>query len=317
MAPLHSLAVRGVGRVVRTALSLVAALAVALGAGGIVEGADHRPGDATRPELTARADAEMAARLDALAEGLRALEGDVTRLGEAGRSALASLAARRVARLTATLTTGDALLARIEERHARLRADRASLPYAPSSDRISAATRARVEAVDRALATVGPLRRSWALLAGGTLPAVSLTTLLEQHDRSTFQATQLGTRTEYARAVAQLRSSLDMLARARRIRDALAKNADVSVLTQWLDRNRAYDTALHALYSELTRSGGRVTPRARTAFRDVQRAGRLLPPDTRALVVIMSDIAQGGLNQAVIAIEQARGSLAAATAAVH
>ena len=30
------------------------------------------------------------------------------------------------------------------------------------------------------------------------------------------------------------------------------------------------------------------------------------------MVVIMSDIAQGGLNQAVIAIEEARGSLAQA-----
>jgi hypothetical protein len=37
-----------------------------------------------------------------------------------------------------------------------------------------------------------------------------------------------------------------------------------------------------------------------------------LPGDTRGLVVIMVDIAQGGLNQAVISIEEARGSLAGA-----
>ena len=37
-----------------------------------------------------------------------------------------------------------------------------------------------------------------------------------------------------------------------------------------------------------------------------------LPGDTRALVVITSDIAQGGLNEAVIAIEEARGALAEA-----
>jgi hypothetical protein len=60
-----------------------------------------------------------------------------------------------------------------------------------------------------------------------------------------------------------------------------------------------------------------VTREVRRAFEAVERAQQSLPLDTRALVVIMSDIAQGGLNQAVISIEQARGGLAAATAALH
>jgi hypothetical protein len=50
----------------------------------------------------------------------------------------------------------------------------------------------------------------------------------------------------------------------------------------------------------------------RKAFAAEQAARRQLPSDTRALVVIMSDLARGGLNQAVIAIEEARGALAAA-----
>ena len=50
----------------------------------------------------------------------------------------------------------------------------------------------------------------------------------------------------------------------------------------------------------------------RKAFDLEQQARAQLPGDTRAMVVIMSDIAQGGLNQAVIAIEEARGSLAQA-----
>ena len=49
----------------------------------------------------------------------------------------------------------------------------------------------------------------------------------------------------------------------------------------------------------------------------VEKAKQLLPPDTRALIVIVGDLAQGGLNAAAIAIEQARGALAEAVAAVH
>ena len=36
---------------------------------------------------------------------------------------------------------------------------------------------------------------------------------------------------------------------------------------------------------------------------------RRCPPDARALVVILGDVARGGLNQAVIVIEEARGRL--------
>ena len=55
-----------------------------------------------------------------------------------------------------------------------------------------------------------------------------------------------------------------------------------------------------------------MTDRVRDAFAAEQAARAQLPSDTRGLVVIMSDIARGGLNQAVIAIEEARGALSAA-----
>jgi adenosylcobinamide amidohydrolase len=38
----------------------------------------------------------------------------------------------------------------------------------------------------------------------------------------------------------------------------------------------------------------------------------VLPPDTRGLVVIMADIGRGGMNGAVITIEEAKGKLSAA-----
>ncbi|MDQ3871762.1 MAG: hypothetical protein M3301_09135 [Chloroflexota bacterium] len=303
-------------RVIAAVRWLVAAVIIAFGAAGLVMGADHPPGEA-RPELTARADADMAGRLARVAVALEALEADVTRLGQVGRTALVHLSARSTERLNAALGDGDKLVAAIQARQAALRTQVRALPHGSGSERIGPATRARLRAVDDALGTVDPLPEYWERLVRGTLPAISLTGVLERHDRNTFAATQSGTLTRYREALQRLDASLRLLDEARRIRDRLANAADVSVLDQWLARNRRYDQALIALYRELAVSPTRVTTRARQAFAAVQRLQPLLPADTRALVVIMADIARGGLNQAVIGIEDARGRLAAASAAVH
>ena len=59
-----------------------------------------------------------------------------------------------------------------------------------------------------------------------------------------------------------------------------------------------------------------MTAAVRAAFAELRAAEAALPPDGRALVVIMSDVARGGLNQAVIGIEEAKGRLDAAGAAL-
>ena len=56
-------------------------------------------------------------------------------------------------------------------------------------------------------------------------------------------------------------------------------------------------------------SPARVTDAARSAAAREEAAKARLPKNTSALVVILDDIARGGLNQAVIAIEDARGRL--------
>ena len=76
-----------------------------------------------------------------------------------------------------------------------------------------------------------------------------------------------------------------------------------------LDRNADYDAAVRDLWDALRRSRGRVTDAVRTAAARERAAKERLPPDARALVVILGDVARGGLNQAVIAIEEARGEL--------
>ena len=53
-----------------------------------------------------------------------------------------------------------------------------------------------------------------------------------------------------------------------------------------------------------------MTAATRAAVKAEAAARAQLPPDTRALVVIMADIGRGGMNGAVIAIEEARATLA-------
>lgn len=296
---------------------LAAATLISLGAGGIVQGADQPAGDRTRPELTARGDRLMAAPMAALGDDLDLLQADVDRLGETGRDALIALADRDVARLSSLLAEGDGVLDRIELLAARVQVGQTALPFGAASDRISIATRGRVIAVQRALENVAPLGDTWQRLARGSVPAMELISVLEHHDRQTAAAALDGTRERYDRALAQLTVSLADLDRASAIRDRLANGADVRTLDDWLRRSRAYDAALVRLYRLLRASGGTLTPQAREQYRRVIRLQQELPFDTRAMVVIVSDIARGGLNQAVIAVEQARARLAAAVAAVH
>jgi hypothetical protein len=104
------------------------------------------------------------------------------------------------------------------------------------------------------------------------------------------------------------------IADAGHLRDQLAKTVDVSTLDEWLDRSHKYDVALRNLYTKLVASKGRVTPAVRVAMTEERKARDRLPPDTRGLVLIMAEIGRGGMNGAVIAIEQARGQLADALA---
>jgi hypothetical protein len=296
---------------------LVVAALISLGAGGVVASADHPATDEARPELTARGDARMAPGLAGIAAQLRELEPDVADLSDTGRRALISLSARDTDALARELVIGDGLVDRIDQQQTAIRGLVAALPHQQGSERISRATNRRLAAIERALQTVVPLRASWRNLARAAEPATRLVVFLEDHDRQTATATSSGTKGDYAAALESLAISIADLDAAEGIRDELASRADVATLDDWLDRGRAYDEALVALYAALDASNGVVTPAARRAFADVERAQQALPLDTRALVIIMGDIAQGGLNQVVISIEQARGGLAEAITALH
>lgn len=290
---------------------IAAAAILALGAAGIVAALDHLPGGPGRPELTWTADRAVAPDLDAATTDLGALADAVGVLGEDGREALAALVARDTPGLGAAIAAGTAQLDAIDAAAAKLESDLAGLPLdtPDRAIRYSAATLARYDELAGALAAVEPLRPAWERLAAGVVPAVELTAHLLDHDRIAGEAVRFGGAGKYPQAIARIAAASAELEAAGAIRDRLAAAVDVTTLDQWIGANATYDDALHDLWDALRRSRGRVTNAVRDAAARERAAKEQLPPDARALVVILGDVARGGLNQAVIAIEEARGEL--------
>ncbi len=297
---------------------LLAAIAIAAGSAGIVAAVGGPAGSGDHPELTWTGDQAIRPGLAAALDDLHGLSTDVDRLGTLGRGALASISARDTDALRGAIDDGSVLVSTIADESTAIRTRLRSLPgvdgRAPplpdaASLTLGAATQARYAALDAALGATAGLDDAWLRLTAGSLAAMRLATALEDHDLSTAAAARLGRGAHYAAALDQLDRSDELVAEARKQRDTLANAADVSTLTRWLDLNAAYDDALRRLYRALRESRGRATPAVRDAIAGEQAAHAMLPPDTRALVVIMGDVARGGINQAVIAIEEARGDL--------
>jgi hypothetical protein len=290
---------------------LAAAVVLALGAAGLVAALDHLPGGAGRPELTWTADRAVAGDLDAAAADLLVLAEAVGVLGDHGRTALSALVGRDEPALATAIDAGTAQLDVIDAAAATLAARLAALPLDQPDRSIgySAATLARRDALASALAAVEPLRPAWERLAAGVAPAVALTDHLLAHDEIAGRAIQLGGAGRYQAAIERIDQAGAELTAARTVRDRLAASVDVTTLDEWITRNADYDDALRGLWDALRRSKGRVTGAVRDAAAREQAARDLLPPDARALVVILGDVARGGLNQAVITVEEARGRM--------
>jgi len=313
-APPQSRAIRGAARIGW----LVAAIVISFGSAGIVASLSHTPASGGRPELTWAADQAVDPGLAAASSDLTDLTGEVDQLGEAGRTAIADLVNRDTSHLDATISGGTDLVARIAADTAAIRVRLATLPGIATADEtaIGAAQRERYDAITVALSITADLQTSWVQLTTGSAVATALTKDLADHDTDAGQAVKLGSTAQYAKARAALVKAQAALASASKRRDALAATVDVSILTQWIDRNGAFDSAAATLYKLLQASPRKVTPAIRAAFASLSTAKQNLPPDTRGLEVILDDLARGGLNQAVIAIEDAKGSLATAVALI-
>ena len=307
-----------IGHVRRATLAVVWLLIVAVisvGAAGIVAAMAHPPGATSRPELTLQGDRAAAPGLLAAEDQLIQLSADVKRLGELGRGALASLVATDLPTLDTTVADGQTLARSIEDQSAAIQRALEVLPGSGPNEAVnwSPDTLARRDLAVQAAKSTEGLDLLWATLASGSLSATRLTKLLVDHDTNTGQAAALGReKANYAGGLKVLDKSDQMIADARTLRDALANTVDVSTLTQWLDRNAEYDAALRELFQSLVDSKGKVTARVKAAFVAERKAQGFLPANTSGLVIILAEIGRGGLNQAVIGIEEARGKLEAA-----
>jgi hypothetical protein len=290
------------------------AVLVALGGAGIATELNHSPGGDARPELTWAGDQASRPALDAATAKLQVLSGAVDALGATSRQALANFIAGNTSGLTDALGTGTSQLSDVSSASDGLQSALAAVPYtgADAPLRVSPDTRDRFAQLAATPGLTNNLEADWAVLSARAMAASAVPDLLALHDQQTAAAAKEGEAGHYQQALGLLDTPDATIAQARKLRDSLAENADVTTLTQWIDRQAAYDAALRQLYKAMLGSKGRVTSAVRSAFAAEEAAKGALPTDTRGIVAIMGDIARGGLNQVVIDIEQARGALAEA-----
>jgi len=294
---------------------LLATVLISAGAAGIVTGMDHVPGTAARSELTWAADTAAGAALDVVLEELERLETPLEELGIEARGALAALAGQDLDTVQAAVDAGSDRVRALRVQSQAARDAIARVPGVTGTEArltTSDAVRDRHAAMLGAVDATDGLGEAWARLAAGAPAAARLSRLLTDHDRIMGDAIAEGRQARYNRAIELIDEAAVTLGEARRMRDQLANTVDVEVLDEWLNRNLAYEDALRDLYAALRASGGGVTREVRDALEAHEAARARLPPDSRALVIIMGEIGRGGLNGAVISIEQARGSLATA-----
>lgn len=303
---------RPIRRIAGAIVWLVVAIVIALGAAGIATGMNHPPSAEAQRELTAVGDAEVKPLLDSAAADLARLADDVGSLGMEARGALAALNGSDPATAEAAIAAGDEVMARILVSTAAIRSTLASVPYVgtPTAGiHLSDLSIARPAALMRALDATEGLDQAWLRLTTGSVAATRMSTLLAEHDRLVNQAVERGRLARYKAAITKIDEASAQLDAARVQRDQLANTVDVSVLDDWIARNAAYDNALRDLYQVIPTVRKKVTAKVRAAVQAEADARSRLPPDTRGLVIIMADIGRGGMNGAVIAIEEARAAL--------
>jgi hypothetical protein len=305
---------RSLQRVVLAVGWLLIAAVIAIGAAGLVAATANQPGTPGRAELTLAGDTTAGAALASAQTELTALAADVERLGELGRGALVALVSSDFDSLDDAVAKGETIARSIDERSATLREQLKLIPGSGPNEAIlwSPETRQRRDLALGAVEATGGLEISWARLAAGSTVANRLTVLLVDHDKTAGEAAAQGRDRKYAAGLKTLAAATALLDQARTLRDALANTVDVDTLTQWIDRNAEYDAALAALFQATIDAKGSITQKLKDAAVAERRAHDFLPANTSGLVIILAEIGRGGLNQAVIGIEETRAKLQAA-----
>jgi hypothetical protein len=289
----------------------IGAVAIALGTAGLIDSLDGLPGTTARPELTWTADRAIEPALDAAIADLRSSATELDRLFEVGRDTFIALVDRDTATLSALIDDGTQLTRTIDRTSATVQADLQALPgTGPGEElRLNDELLRRRDAIGSAARLMGGLDIAWARVERGGIDGIALIGLIEDHDAAVVAATTDGRRRRYQAALRDLARAEGLMAEANRLMTRLQNTTDVATLREWLNRNVAYDRALRRLYTALGDSAGRVTDEVRAAFAEEQAARDLLPRNTNPLEIIMNDVAQAGVNDALIAIDLTRQGL--------
>jgi len=284
---------------------------LAAGAAGLIAQATHTPGTPARADLTSEGDAVLNARLDQATSRLEAIAASVDGLADTAKTALEEIASSDQTKLQDGLQHGTELATSITTATTALRAALAGLPgdEPDATLRYSNDTLVRRAAVLAALDAAAGLQGNWEQVTARALEASKVTELIGEHDQVVLDAAAKGRGRQYADAAATLDQAILTIASVQEQRTKLIADTGQTVLDAWIARNRDYDVALQALYLALHQSGGQVTVKVQAARRAEREAFDQLPPDRRTIIVIMAEVARGGLTQAVLAIEDARGRL--------
>ena len=299
---------RAVRGIVWTALFAV----LAAGAAGLIAQASHAPGSAARAELTAEGDAVLNARLDQATARLQVISDDVDTLAGAAKAALEDLSGTDPTKVQGSLQQGDEVADKINQETLALQASLAGLPgdEPNAALRYSSQTLVRRAAVLAALDAAASLNPQWLQVTGKSAEVSQLMALIAGHDQVVLDAAAKGRKAQYAKAAEILGDAILAVANVKTKRDKLITDPGPTVLDQWIERNRDYDVALQALYQALVESKGNPqTVKVQTARRAERQAFEQLPPDRRTIIVIVAEAARGGLTQAVVALEDARGRI--------
>ena len=296
-----------------SAVGWTAVLVVLAASGaGLVGQAWHAPGTPARAELTAPGDTALGARLDVASAQLSRIAEDVERLATEAKIALSEIASSDPTRLRDALTRGAQAATTIDADLAQLRTSLADLPGDEPTAVLeySNATLVRRSAILAAMEAASGLSAQWAQVAGQANAAIGLTSLISRHDATVLAAATSGRERKYGQAVTVLDDAILTVAAVQEQRVRLIAGSEPTVLDEWIQRNSEYDLALQNLYRALVASHGNPSAvEVQSARREERAAFERLPPDARTIVIIVSEVTRGGLVQAVVAIEDARGHI--------
>jgi hypothetical protein len=300
------------GRVFR-GLAWTAGFAILAASGaGLVAVSWHPPGSPARAELTYVGDSALDARLDEATAKLERIAADVTNLTTEAKTALAEVASTDPTRLLEALGRGGVLATSIDVAARDLRISLVGLEGDGPNAEIdySNATLVRRAAIIAAIDAATSLATEWQKVTGRAVDASELVSLLTSHDTTVASAAAQGVAAHYKAAIPILDEALHQIEDIQKLRERLIASPEPTVLDEWIQRNTTYDLALRKLYVALVKAHGDAQAiEVQSAFRDEELALAQLPPDRRTIIVIVSEVARGGLTQAVVAIDDAHGRI--------